>query len=241
MLRLTALALLLGGCATTALPDTARVLVYTNANGYVHASIPDGVAALTELGTSYGFTVEATDDSLAFTPERLATYAAVVFLSTSGDVLGPAQEAAFEAYVEGGGGYVGVHAASDTEYEWSGYGQIVGAYFDNHPAIQEASLDVVDADHPATRDLPARWTRTDEWYSFRAAPTGVDVLLRLDESTYEGGTMGDDHPIAWTHAVGDGRAVYTALGHTAESYAEAAFRAHLAGAVCWAAALSCGR
>lgn len=241
MLRLTALALLLGGCATTALPDTARVLVYTNANGYVHASIPDGVAALTELGTSYGFTVEATDDSLAFTPERLATYAAVVFLSTSGDVLGPAQEAAFEAYIEGGGGYVGVHAASDTEYEWSGYGQIVGAYFDNHPAIQEASLDVVDADHPATRDLPARWTRTDEWYSFRAAPTGVDVLLRLDESTYEGGTMGDDHPIAWTHAVGDGRAVYTALGHTAESYAEAAFRAHLAGAVCWAAALSCGR
>ena len=241
MLRLTALALLLGGCATTALPDTARVLVYTNANGYVHASIPDGVAALTELGTSYGFTVEATDDSLAFTPERLATYAAVVFLSTSGDVLGPAQEAAFEAYIEGGGGYVGVHAASDTEYEWSGYGQIVGAYFDNHPAIQEASLDVVDADHPATRDLPARWTRTDEWYSFRAAPTGVDVLLRLDESTYEGGTMGDDHPIAWTHAVGDGRAVYTALGHTAESYAEAAFRAHLAGAICWAAALSCGR
>lgn len=242
MLRLLALALALGGCAATPPTNNApRVLVYTNANGYVHASIPDGVAALTELGASHGFTVEATDDSLAFTPERLATYAAVVFLSTSGDVLGPAQEAAFEAYVEGGGGYVGVHAASDTEYEWPGYGRIVGAYFDNHPAIQEATLDVVDPDHPATRGLPARWTRTDEWYSFRAAPVGVDVLLRLDESTYEGGTMGDDHPIAWAHAVGDGRAVYTALGHTAESYAEAAFRAHLAGAICWAAALSCGR
>lgn len=241
MLRLTALALLLSGCTTTAPPDMARVLVYTNANGYVHASIPDGVAALRELGAERGFEVQATDDSLAFTPDRLATYAAVVFLSTSGDVLGPAQEAAFEAYINGGGGYVGVHAASDTEYEWPGYGQIVGAYFDNHPAIQEASVDVVDADHPATRGLPARWTRTDEWYSFRAAPTGVDVLLRLDESTYAGGTMGSDHPIAWAHAVGDGRAVYTALGHTAESYAEAAFRDHLAGAVCWAAALSCGR
>ncbi|WP_420455983.1 ThuA domain-containing protein [Rubrivirga sp.] len=231
----------LAGCAGGSPGATPRVLVYTNANGYVHASIPVGAAALGEIGERNGFAVDVTDDSLAFTPERLATYAAVVFLSTTGDVLSSAQEAAFEDYVEGGGGFVGVHAAADTEVDWPWYGRAVGAYFDNHPPTQQAAIDVVTADHPATRALPARWTRTDEWYSFREAPTGVTVLLRLDESSYDGGTMGADHPIAWAHAVGDGRALYTALGHTAESYAEPAFRGHLGGAVCWAGRLPCAR
>lgn len=237
---LTACVLAAWGCATGQ-PVRPVVWVYTNANGYVHASIPDGVAALRELGDAHGFAVRATDDSLAFTPDGLAAAAAVVFLSTTGDVLGPAGEAALQAYVEGGGGWVGVHAAADTEYDWPWYGRLVGAYFASHPAIQEAALDRVSVLHPATRGVPARWVRTDEWYSFRALPVGVDVLLRIDESTYEGGGMGLDHPVAWAHAVGQGRAVYTALGHTSGSYAEPAFRAHLAGAVCWAARLPCAR
>lgn len=231
----------LGGCAAAPAADDSRVLVYTNANGFVHASIPVGVAALRDLGEEHGFAVDATDDSLAFTPGRLAAYDAVVFLSTSGDVLGPAEEAAFQAYVEGGGGYVGVHAASDTEYHWPWYGRLVGAYFEQHPPVQPAAVEVVDPGHPATAGLPARWEREDEWYSFRDRPAGVDVLLRLDGASYEGGTMGDDHPIAWAHAVGRGRALYTAMGHTSGSYADPLFRGHLAGAVCWAARARCAR
>lgn len=216
------------------------MLAFTKTAGFRHASIADGVAALREVGAARGFDVDATEDSLAFTADGLAPYAAVVFLNTTGDVLGPGGEAALRAYVEGGGGWVGVHAAADTEYDWPWFGRLVGARFESHPAVQEAALTVADADHPATRALPARWVRADEWYNFRSRPEGVRVLLRLDESTYEGGTMGPEHPAAWAHEVGAGRSVYTALGHTAETYAEPLFRAHLGGAVCWAARLDCG-
>ena len=245
MLRLALVLALLGGCSSSApsRPDTeeapARVLVFSKTAGYRHASIPTGIAALREIGAARGFAIEATEDASAFTASGLAPFDAVVFLNTTGDVLGPEAEAAFEAYVEGGGGFVGVHAASDTEYDWPWYGRLVGAYFESHPEIQEATLTVVEADHPATRALPETWTRTDEWYNFQAAPEGVTVLLRLDESTYEGGAMGEDHPAAWSHTVGDGRAIYTALGHTDAAYAEEAFRGHLGGAVCWAARLDC--
>ena len=240
-MRLALVVLALSGCASTAPepPVEPRVLVFSKTAGYRHASIPDGVAALRALGAERGFAVEASEDSLAFAPERLARYAAVVFLNTTGDVLGPGGEAAFQRYVEGGGGFVGVHAAADTEYEWPWYGRLVGATFESHPAVQEAALTVADPDHPATRALPARWVRTDEWYDFQEAPRGVRVLLRLDASSYEGGAMGADHPVAWAHVVGEGRAAYTGLGHTAESYAEPLFLDHLGGAVCWAARLSC--
>lgn len=241
MLRLALLGLVLAGCASAPSAPSPNVLVYTHTNGYVHASIPDGVAAIVEIGAEHGFSVSATDDSLVFAPERLAVYDAVVFLNTTGDVLAPAQEDALGAFVEDGGGFVGVHAAGDTEYDSPVYQRLQRAFFESHPATQEATIDVVETDHPATRHLPARWTRTDEWYNFKTVPDGVTVLLRLDESTYQGGTMGDDHPIAWSHRVGDGRMLYTALGHTAESYAEGEFRAHLAGAICWAADLACGR
>lgn len=234
------LAVALGACASTApSEDGPRVLVYTNANGWVHASIPVGVEALREIGAERGFAVDATDDSLAFTDERLAGYDAVVFLNTTGDVLGRGGEAALWAFVEGGGGFVGVHAAADTEYDWPWYRTLVGAHFESHPPTQPGTVVVDDPDHPATRGLPARWDRTDEWYAFDAPPTGVRVLLRLDTSTVEGETMGDDHPIAWAHTVGRGRSIYTAMGHTGESYAEPLFRGHLGGAVCWAAQGAC--
>ena len=245
LLRL-ALAVLVavGGCSPAQVepePEGVRVLVFTKTAGYRHASIPDGVAALREIGDARGVEVDATEDSLAFTGDGLAPYAAVVFLNTTGDVLGRGGEAALRAFVEGGGGFVGVHAAADTEYDWPWFGRLVGARFESHPAVQEAALVVADAEHAATRALPARWVRTDEWYNFQAPPEGVRVLLRLDASTYRGGTMGAEHAAAWAHTVGSGRSVYTALGHTAESYADPLFRAHLGGAVCWAARLDCAR
>ena len=244
MLRL-ALLLALAGCAPRAVDppasaDAGALLVFTRTEGFRHASIETGVEAFRELARARDLTVEHTEDPAVFSPARLAGFDAVVFLNTTGDVLDAVEESALRVYVEGGGGWLGVHSASDTEYDWPWYGALVGAYFESHPATQEATLRVADADHPATRALPATWVRTDEWYNFRAVPRPtVRVLLRLDEGSYEGGSMGDDHPAAWAHAVGDGRAVYTALGHTDESYAEPLFLSHLDGALCWAARLDC--
>jgi len=142
-------------------------------------------------------------------------------------VLNAAQEAAFESYIEAGGGYAGVHAAADTEYGWSWYGGLVGAYFQSHPAIQQAKVDVSDRTHPSTRDVPAEWTRTDEWYTYRTNPRSrTHVLATLDEDTYSGGGMGD-HPIAWCHAYDGGRSWYTGMGHTAGSYEEDDFLEHV--------------
>jgi cytochrome c len=147
--------------------------------------------------------------------------------------------AAFERYVRAGHGYVGVHSASDTEYGWSWYGGLVGAYFAGHPAIQPAIVRVEDSSHPSTASLPTTWSRTDEWYNFRASPRGaVQVLLTLDERSYAGGSMGADHPIAWYQAYDGGRAWYTAMGHTRESYLEPAFLAHLLGGIQYAAGLT---
>ncbi|MEM6782948.1 MAG: ThuA domain-containing protein [Bacteroidota bacterium] len=215
--------------------EVFRVLVFSKTEGYRHASIADGIAALRDLGTAHGFAVDATEDASAFRDTTLATYAVVVFLSTTGEVLDAAAEAALQGFVQGGGGFVGIHAASDTEYDWPWYGALLGAYFDSHPEEQTATVVVPDTAHPSTADLPERWERFDEWYNFQAPPEGVRVLARLDASTYDGGTMGDDHPIAWCHEFDGGRAWYTAGGHTAESYAEPLFRAHLLGGIRWAA------
>jgi type 1 glutamine amidotransferase len=190
---------------------------------------------VTELGAAHRFTVDATEDPSVFTDAGLRRYAAVVFMSTTGDVLDSAQQASFERFIRRGGGFVGVHSATDTEYDWPWYGQLVGAYFKRHPAIQEAKVNVVDHKFIATRCLPPVWTRTDEWYDFREAPSkDVRILLTLDETSYKDGGMGAFHPLSWYHTVGAGRAFYTELGHTNESYADPAYRNHLAGGIVWA-------
>lgn len=236
-------AALLSEAAPTTQPTSAaapsadlRILVFSKTTGFRHNSIADGITALQDIGAANNFQVDATEDAERFTDTGLAPYRVVVFLNTTGDILNEEQQAAFERFIQAGNGFVGVHSASDTEYDWAWYGGLVGAYFANHPAIQPAALDIVSADHPATADLPTRWERTDEWYNFRTPPAeGVEILITIDETTYSGGTMGAGHPISWYHAYDGGRAFYTAMGHTRESYAEPLFRAHLAGAVQWAA------
>lgn len=215
--------------------DERRVLVFSKTAGFRHDSIPEGVAAVRELGSAHGFAVDATEDADAFTARNLGRYDAVVFLSTTGDVLDPAQQGAFERYIKRGGAYVGVHAAADTEYDWAFYGGLAGAYFQGHPAIQPATVDVEDHAHPATAGLGATWNRTDEWYNYRSNPRErAHVLASLDESSYSGGTMNGDHPIAWCQDYQGGRAFYTGGGHTKESFAEPAFRQHLLGGIRWA-------
>lgn len=224
-------------------PD-GRILVFTRTTGFRHDSIPDGVAAIRRIAGESGMTVDATEDPGAFTDANLARYRLVVFLLTTGDVLDAGEQAALERRLRTGGGWVGVHSASDTEYDWPFYGQLVGAYFAGHPAVQPAVVHVEDHAHPATAALPPVWQRTDEWYDFRFNPRStVHVLATLDETTYGGGSMGADHPIAWCRELGPVptvRAFYTAGGHTRESYSEPLFVAHLAGGIRWAAELEPG-
>ncbi|PCG84457.1 glycosyl hydrolase [Streptomyces sp. WZ.A104] len=212
-----------------------RVLVFSKTAGFRHDSIPDGIAALKEIGKGASITVDSTESAAQFTTSNLARYDAVAFLSTTGDVLNAEQQKAFENYVATGGGYVGIHAAADTEYDWEFYGGLVGAYFDSHPQIQPATVRVEDHDHPATAHLDEEWERTDEWYNYRTNPRDkARILATLDETTYTGGNMKGDHPISWCQAYQGGRSFYTGLGHTKESYAEPAFRSHVLGGLRYA-------
>jgi cytochrome c len=208
------------------------VLVFSKTTGFRHDSIADGIAAIRALAAEHGFGVTETEDAGGFTEAILPQYKVVVFLSTTGDVLDPVQKGAFERYIRSGGGFVGIHSASDTEYQWPWYGRLVGAWFASHPQIQRATIHIEDTDHPSTKGLPASWERTDEWYNFRSNPrSAVHVLASLDESTYSGGKMRGDHPIAWCQNIDGGRSWYTAMGHTRESYAEPLFRLHLWGGI----------
>ncbi|MFD4112429.1 ThuA domain-containing protein [Streptomyces niveus] len=225
-----------GGASADAAADPYDVLVFSKTAGFRHDSIPVGIRTIQALGADNEFAVTATEDSGAFTTANLANYEAVVFLSTTGDVLDGAQQTALKSYVDGGGGYVGVHAAADTEYEWPEYEGLVGAWFKSHPAIQQATVENEDRSHPATSHLNPTWSRTDEWYNYRTNPRdSVHVLQSLDESTYSGGEMGGDHPITWCDEQAAGRSFYTGLGHTQESYADPAFRQVLLGGIQYAA------
>ena len=236
------------GCANGARVSLAArpaVLVFTRTTGYHHASIPAAVAAVRADGKLDGYGVTVTTDPRVFSAATLRRYRAVVFLLTTGTVLDTAGERdALEQFVRQGGGWLGVHSASDTEYNWPFYGRLVGAYFKSHPAIQQATVDVLDHGILATAGLPSRWTRTDEWYNFRAKPSNhVHVLMTVDERTYKGGTMGANHAIAWCHEDLGGRALYTAMGHTIASYHEPLFLRHLRGALEYVLGrgLACGK
>jgi cytochrome c len=211
-----------------------RVLVFSKTSGYRHASIAAGKVAIMKLGRENGFDVDTTEDARYFTEDTLKNYSAVIFLSTTMDVLNNYQEADFERYIQAGGGFVGIHAATDTEYDWGWYGRLVGANFLSHPKNQQATLNVVDQEHISTKHLPKQWSRFDEWYNFKNLNPDVKVLIKIDEKSYEGGKNGDNHPMAWYHEYDGGRAFYTALGHTDESYSEENFLKHLLGGLKYA-------
>jgi cytochrome c len=202
-----------------------KILVFSKTKGYRHESIEVGKPALIELGKRNNIEVDTTEDATFFNEDNLKKYKAVVFLSTTRDVLDPVQQADFKRFIEAGGGYVGIHAAADTEYEWPWYGKLVGAYFKSHPQIQEAKIFKVK-DFGSAK-LPEIWTRTDEWYNYRILDPNLNVILKLDESSYKGGENGEDHPIAWYHEYEGGRVFYTGLGHTKESYADSLFLDHV--------------
>jgi type 1 glutamine amidotransferase len=235
-------ALLSYGCSSTEKESVAepkpKILVFYKTAGFVHGSIPSAIVALKKLGTENNFLIDTTKVAANFNSTNLANYKAVVFLNTTGDVLDNTQQQAFEQYIRSGNGFVGIHAATDTEYGWPWYNGLVGAYFKDHPAIQQATITVVNKNHDATASLPNTWQRTDEWYNFKDLDPGVQVLANLNEQSYSGGSHGISHPIVWYHEYQGGRAFYTAGGHTDESYQEPLFLQHLLGGIRYAAGSS---
>ncbi|MCB1688849.1 MAG: ThuA domain-containing protein [Halioglobus sp.] len=227
-------------------PDYGRkVLVFSKTVEYRHQSIAAGVAAITELGAEQKFNVVASEDARVFNDETLPAFQAVIFLNTTGDVLDLEQQVAFERYIQAGGGFVGIHAAADTEWKqvedgtyWPWFQRLVGGVFAAHPenSDQVGKLTVRDNTHPATLSLPQTWQMPEEWYDFQRLSDGIQVLLTVDESSYTGATMGagEEHPVAWYRPFDGGRSFYTALGHSEAAFANPYFLEILRGGMAYA-------
>ncbi len=200
-----------------------RILVFSKTSEYRHEAIPKGISMLTELGLRGGYDVTSTEESIVFTDDELKKYAAVIFLNTTGDVLDLEQQDSFERYIQAGGGFVGIHAAADTEWRengWYWYQRLIGAVFSSHPddSSQMANLIGTNAKLPSTPELQTNWQVSDEWYDYRRVSAGIKVLQTVDESSYNGGKMGAHHPITWFRDFDGGRSFYTGLGHAESTY-----------------------
>lgn len=230
------------GCSGDPPPaPESDVLVYSRTLGHRHAdSIEAARGTLPAELAAAGLNPAFSEDPAVFTPDGLSRFRAVVFLYTSGnDILDADGKAAFEAFVAAGGGWVGIHSASDTEYAWPFYQELVVAAYAGHPPIQRAVVDVIDTDHPSLRHVGnLRWAAIDEWYNFARNPAdvaGVEVLAAVDERTYEGGNLGAHHPIVWAHERLGGRALYSAMGHWLDRWASPIYVEHVTAAIAWAA------
>lgn len=213
-------------------PD--KVLVFSKTAEFRHESISSGIQLFEKLAIEHELDITFTEASNRFNTDNLKQFKVIVFLNTTGDVLNDDQQKAMELFIQNGGGYLGIHAAADTEHDWPWYGKLVGAYFKDHPNdpnVRSAEMTCLNKDHLCCKHLPNRWKRTDEWYNYKNINPDVNVVLNLDETTYEGGTNGPNHPIAWFHEFDGGRAFYTGGGHTHEAYSEPAFEEHILGAL----------
>lgn len=222
----------------------ARILVFSKTAGFRHDSIPAGLAALQRLADEQQFTLVASEDAAQFSDDNLRQFNAIIFLNTTGDVLDDTQQWAMERFIQAGGGFVGIHAATDTEWEgdWFWYRNLVGAVFKNHPNepsnVQSARVEIVDKNHPSTATLPDSFSLADEWYNFRDIYEFIQVVAKVDESSYQGGEHNHDHPISWYHEYDGGRAFYTGLGHTSETFSNAQFLQHLTGGLSYVVGLN---
>ncbi|MBB2149485.1 ThuA domain-containing protein [Pedobacter gandavensis] len=232
--HLLLLLLFVCACSYNTFAKEKKILVFSKTAGFHHSSIKEGIIAIQKLAVAKKFSADTTTDAEKFNLSNLKQYAAVIFLNTTGDVLNPEQEKAFQAYIRSGGGFVGVHAATDTEFDWPWYGKLVGAYFVKHPAQQFADLKVIDSNTISTHHLPKIWNRKDEWYNFKDISPDIHILLNIDENSYQGGTNGAKHPMAWYQDFEGGRAFYTGLGHTEASYTDPLFLEHLWGGLQYA-------
>ena len=212
-----------------------KVLVFSKTAGFRHGSAIDaGKKAFQELGKLHKFEVDTTENAEVFTDENLKQYSAVVFLCTTGNVFNDQQQEAFQQFIKAGGGYVGLHSAADTEYDWTWFGELNGAYFKSHPRPQEAIFNIVDSTNIATAHLPKPWKRSDELYNFKWIGSDLHFLITIDESSYTGGGNGEFHPMSWYHEFDGGRGFYTALGHDNKSYDDPLYIQHVWGGLQYA-------
>ena len=217
--------------AINAMASQPNILIFSKTAGFRHDSIEVGAQALSQLLKKNDYNCIHSEDSQLFNDKNLKQFRAIIFLSTTGDILNKEQQLAFQRFIQAGGGFVGIHAASDTEYNWAWYMRLIGAQFSSHPQTQTAVQEKCACEHPSTDFLPNRWSRKDEWYNFKNFSPNITPLLNLDESTYQGGQNGDYHPSAWFQEYDGGRMFYTAGGHTKESFKEPLFLKHILGGV----------
>jgi len=211
------------------------VLVITETKGFVHKSINAGLDLIKSLGDDNKFNVYFSNSSDVIIEENLENISSIIFLNTTGDILNLRQQEVMEKFIRGGKGYVGIHSATDTEYDWKWYGGLVGAYFKNHPiGTAKAKINTINSQHISTKHLEKDWEIRDEWYDFYNINPNINVLLNLDESSYSGGQHGDNHPITWFHEYEGGRSFYTGLGHLSEIYSDARFINLLRGGILYA-------
>lgn len=210
--------------------SATKVLVFSKTVEFRHESIPAGKKALEMMAATKGFSVNFTEESSEFSDKNLKNYNAVIFLNTTGDVLNSNQQGAFERFIQAGGGYVGIHSATDCEYGWPWYGKLAGAVFLDHPTpnnIQNGQFVVTQKNHWLTKEMPDTFEKTDEFYNFKDISPKINVVLKLDEKSYQGGKNGDSHPMSWYQEFDGGRSFYTAMGHTDETFSDPLFLNHL--------------
>ena len=230
---------------TASFSQQFKALLFTKTDGFHHESIHEVVATIRQLANRHHFTVDWHENAAIFNDKALEGYAVIIFLNTTGNILNDEQQAAFEKFIRAGKGFVGIHSASDTEYEWPWYTKMVGMMFKIHPQNQTAYLKVENSNFPGMERFPAKLLWTDEWYEFSARKADdLKFLLSVDEKSYnpyakwgenEGKGMGNFHPISWYHPYDGGRAFYTALGHIALTFSDQIFQNHIYGGIYWAA------
>jgi type 1 glutamine amidotransferase len=213
-----------------------HILVFSKTDtGYRHASIEAGKQMFVKMAKEKSFVADTTEDASLFNDAALKQYDVVVFLSTRGNILDTFQQEAFQHFIHRGGGFVGIHAATTTEYTWPWYNKLIGAYFDGHPAPQKATYTKVDKNFFPTKSFPATLQWMDEIYNFRSVQDSLHYVITVDEQSYTGGKMGSFHPACWYHTFEGGRAFYIALGHFDDAYNDPLFTTIIYNSLRWAA------
>lgn len=208
-------------CLNCSSNNSYSVLVITETKGWVHDSIESGLKLIQNIGNKNNFNVYHSDNSSVITYKNLKEIKTIIFLNTTEEILTDVEQKVMESFIKSGKGFVGVHAAADTEYNWQWYGKLVGAYYRNHPEVMNGKILTIN--HKITNHLDSEWEIEDEWYNFDYVNYDINILLNLDEDSYIGGEHPDYHPITWYHEYDGGRSFYTGLGHTKEVYDDERF------------------